>query len=503
MRRAVICLIAAGVAAACAARRPAGEGSPAALAHADALVRAGCYFCLTEALAGYEQPAAARRDASLRERIRIFALLAARVRELGLIGAPDWLEQGRTLATALAPGSVEHLFLDVAALVPLPAAAVPGDALDTTQRQYTRLEELQSRVGSQFERLAGNDVVAAYFHRVLTCLPAGPRETPPPPFPHGDIPLLAYRGALCTREPGGNMDALLAKEPRFVEARYFKAMHVFSTGKLLSTEQELDRLEAPFRDMAAAAFLRGQVLLMLEDFAAAATQFDRVLALVPDQPRARFERLRALSYDGQFKAAEQAATAMIETGTWFQGEAHYWRAWNRRQLRHLEDAASDIDTCKRLLFNAAVPKLAGLIALDRNQLDIALYELTTSIERKRDDCDVHFALGQVHARRAVWADAGQAFEQAATCAVNAQAAAEQRLREIARASLDERRRQYLSARAERDRQAAHAREGAAALNAASSFVLASEPALARTWAQRAVAWKEWADRARDLLDKLP
>lgn len=501
MLRVLACLIAALFVTGCGAKRQL-DIDLAVRAHADALVRAGCYRCLQEALSLYEEQAAPRSAEADRQRVRVLALLAARVRELGLFGQPDWLAEGRALVTMQPAASVERLFLDLVGMVRMPAAAEGADGWEPHQRQRARIDELRERVQADLDPLSATDVVAAYFLRLFACV-ADSLDTPPPLQVHGDVPLVAYRAALCGRERGDALTAVLAQEPRFAEAHYFRAEVIFSTGALLSTERELNRLEAPFREMPAAAYLRGQVAMVMEDFTRAVTQFDIVLAQVPNQPRALLQRLEALSYAGRSDAAQRAATSLIELGTWFQGEAHYWRAWNGRQLKQLDEAALDIEAAKRLLFNAAVPKLAGLIALDRDQLDKALAELTTSLERKGDDCDVHFALGQVHARRALWADAAQAFENAASCSVDVQADAAKRLAEIAASPGDEAYQQRLIARAERDREVARAREGMSALNAANSFVRAANPALARTWAQRALAWEEWAGRARDLLARLP
>ena len=105
----------------------------------------------------------------------------------------------------------------------------------------------------------------------------------------------------------------------------------------------------------ASALLRGQVLLALEEFEAAAAAFDVVLATDADQPEALLYRMRAVSQLGDAARGEAAANRLVTLGTWYQGEAYYWRAWNRRALGRLGEAASDVETAKRVLFNAAVP----------------------------------------------------------------------------------------------------------------------------------------------------
>ena len=244
-------------------------------------------------------------------------------------------------------------------------------------------------------------------------------------------------------------------------------------------------------------------MLALEEFEAAAAAFDVVLATDADQPEALLYRMRAVSQLGDAARGEAAADRLVTLGTWYQGEAYYWRAWNRRALGRLDEAASDIETAKRVLFNAAVPKLAGFIAFDREQLDLALTELTTSRERNGNDCEVLFAIGQVHARRGRWADAAESFTATIGCTQAAQAAARTRMDEIAVAPLDPPRRARLQARAERDRATEHTREGLATFNAATAHVLAGHAEHARPLAERALAWQQWAGKAKELLDGLP
>lgn len=284
---------------------------------------------------------------------------------------------------------------------------------------------------------------------------------------------------------------------------YVKAIGAFARGELLTTERELDAFDAAFPRSPASSMLRGQVLGALEEFDAAVAAFDEVLAVEPDRPDALLHRMRALSHAGDAPRGAAAANRLIAVGTWHQGEAYYWRAWNRRALGALDAAADDIETAKRVLFNAAVPKLAGFIAFERNLMPDALAELTTARERNTGDCEVTFALGQVHARDRRWAEAAAAFAETIVCTQAAQTLAASKLDEIARADLAPARRERMRARAERARAAEYAREGMATFNAGTASALAGRPVEARPLLQRAAAWAQWASRAQELLATLP
>ncbi len=384
----------------CAARQPLAPILDVAAieARADGLARAGCYQCLKEALAIL--PAGAAFDTC---RFRLLVLAAARVRELGLTGEPDWLARARDLAGG-SPTAVQQVLIDLASATVMPRGTRPpmpsGGAVERLNR-----EQLGARAAQQLLTLGQTDVAAAYFlqHAVCSDLGIAP-EAVEISEAMRRVPLVAYRIVSCGRIEDEALDALLAAEPRLVELHYFKATAAFVTGALLTTERELGVFDERFPASPASALLRGQVLLALEEFDAAVAAFDVVLSADPDQPEALLHRMRAVSQLGDAARGEAAADRLVTLGTWYQGEAYYWRAWNRRALRRLDQAASDIETAKRVLFNAAVPKLAGFIAFDREQLELALTELSTSRERNGDDCEVLFAIGQVHARRGRWAD---------------------------------------------------------------------------------------------------
>ena len=476
----------------CAARQlPAPILDVAAIeARADDLARAGCYQCLKEALAIL--PAGAAFDT---RRFRLLVLAAARVRELGLTGEPDWLGRARDLA-GVSPTAVQQLLIDLASATVMPRGTRPpmpsGGAVERLNR-----EQLGARAAQQLPSLGQTDVAAAYFLQHAVCSDLGiASEAVEISEAMRRVPLVAYRIVSCGRVDGEALDALLAAEPRLVELHYFKATAAFVTGALLTTERELRVFDERFPAAPASALLRGQVLLALEEFEAAAAAFDVVLATDADQPEALLYRMRAVSQLGDAARGEAAADRLVTLGTWYQGEAYYWRAWNRRALGRLDEAASDIETAKRVLFNAAVPKLAGFIAFDRQQLDLALTELTTSRERNGNDCEVIFAIGQVHARRRRWAEAADSFTATIGCTQAAQAAARTRMDEIAGAPLDPPRRARLQARAERDRATEHTREGLATFNAATAHVLAGHADHARPLAERALAWQQWAGKAR-------
>lgn len=476
----------------CAARRPGPPQRSLAdvAADVDALVREGCYHCLRAALEALPPPGSPL-DA---RRFRILALLGSRARQLDLHADPDWLAQGRALAAA--PTSGQQLLLDLAALTQPPAAS-RAEPLDGPRRTG-----LAARVAALLSQGDEDAAVSRFFLEQARCMGLVPASEPGEGEARSAIPLAEFRAVTCRPIDLDALDAFAAAHPRFSELHLFKALGAFSAGALLTSERELDAFDEAFEPTPASAMLRGQILAALEEWDAALAAFDRVLAARPDQPDALLHRMRALSQMGDASGGEAAADRLIGLGTWHQGDAFYWRAWNRRARGRLEEAAADVETARRVLFNAAVPKLAGFIAFERGQMAVALAELTASRDREAGDCEVQFAIGQVHARERRWAEAQAAFTATIDCTRTAQSAADAELVEIARAPLDPPRRERMRLRAERRRAAERTREGLATFNAGTAAVLGGRPDAARPLLERAAAWPQWADRAREQLAAL-
>src|SRR5207247_10212173 len=68
--------------------------------------------------------------------------------------------------------------------------------------------------------------------------------------------------------------------------------------------------------------------------------YDAALALVPTHRDALLGRVVTLSHLSRHDDAIAAATRIIELGSWFTGEAYYWRAWNEYHVVRVEDRKS-------------------------------------------------------------------------------------------------------------------------------------------------------------------
>ena len=455
------------------------------------LIRAGCYRCLRDALVLVDEGHAVER------RFDVLALLASRVREVGVIDEVDW--RARAESAAPADDARTALILAVVDQKRQPQGGRVFDQLDVTPARRDEIEIADSAVWPA----TPSDPVDRYFFLTLRCtgLISGDASLDGKLGPN-DSPLIGYRRATCGRVEADALDELRVAEPRFSETHYFSALAALNAGRILATERALEAFAVLFPRATAADFLHGQVLLALEEFEPAAEAFARVLRVMPSMPEALLYHMRTESQVDPARG-EAAANRLVSLGTWHQGEAYYWRAWNRRALKRLDEAAADIETAKRVLYNAAVPKLAGFIAYERGDMPLAEAELVESMRRDASDCEVQFAIGQVLIRTRRWPEAATRFVSTVACSRTMQEALSRRLTELPDAELDPARRGRLEARIERQRAAERAREGLATYSAASALAVSGRPAEARPLAESALNWPDLRVKAEQLLTQLP
>src|SRR5262249_52045867 len=152
-----------------------------------------------------------------------------------------------------------------------------------------------------------------------------------------------------------------------------------------------------------------------EDFDAAVRSFDLTLDVVPAHAEALLGKARAMTYLGQHAAAISAADRLLAVGQWYLGDARYWRAFNEMQLGQLDAAWDDVEKAQTLLVNAEVPKLAGIIAYRRRQIDVARAQFQESNKRDRQDCETSLYLGIVLSEARTWSGAVDVFTRTVAC----------------------------------------------------------------------------------------
>jgi len=152
-----------------------------------------------------------------------------------------------------------------------------------------------------------------------------------------------------------------------------------------------------------------------EEWTDALAEYDAVLRQMPQHREALLGRTIALSRLRRFDEAIASATTMIDLGSWFLGEAHYWRAWNEFSLQRYAEARKDADSARSRMVNAALFVLSGLIEWNERRLATADSEFEEALKMDFGRCDAAQYLGRVRAQRNRIAESVAAFQQAIQC----------------------------------------------------------------------------------------
>jgi tetratricopeptide (TPR) repeat protein len=240
----------------------------------------------------------------------------------------------------------------------------------------------------------------------------------------------------------------------------------------------------------------------LEEFQQAVDFFDRTLAVVPRDPDALLNKAKALTYAGRYTESLATVDTLLTQARWLVGDARYWRALNESQLGRLDEAWDDVELAAKLLVNAEVPKLAGIVAYRRKEIDVSRAKFELSRQRNPDDCETGFYLGVVLGEQAQWPRAADVLVETANCLEQVELTLKKEIDDIRASTQPPERRARLIAK--REQQIATDRRMIATCwyNTAVSYFSVSRKDDARTFAEKVAADEQFGERARELLARL-
>lgn len=478
---------------------------------ADALVRAGCYHCLIDAAALYRREAERESDAvgARRRLVDTLLLAAVRERELGLGGGTS-LQQARDEAARLPAPSDYGLFVDLVASTAWKAGGVAREQQDALFATFPMVARSWSDWRVRLQASAGSDLLSQYLLYAFDCgnqtrLTNAKLEpwNPPPDAP----PILQYLRATCGAWSRPALTSLLERVPAFTEINLFLGELALAAGTLRTSEQHLRLALDAIPDLHAARVLLGHVYLAMEDIDPARDAYHTVVVAVPGHRDALLGEAKALSFLGRAQEAIAVLDRMIDLGTWYMGEAHYWRGYNRYRLREYETADEDVGAARiRLPMDPQLDKLAGLVALARNDVERAGREFRAAVEhvegRGQRDCEAGYYLASVLVMQRQWVEGAARFDAAAPCYAKDERTARERIDAIAASDLPAARKERLTAAKYAQIEGILAQQARSWFNAAAAYVNSGQPDKARPLAERAAAHPVMAEQARALLERL-
>lgn len=487
-----------------------------AMRHADALVRAGCLDCLSEAYGLYDRLAAESQGhpGAARGAVEAALLVAARERELGLddSGATDLARRHLSKLPA-ADRDVLALTIDVVDALPGggPAGGLTSDR-DVARRATAVRRRDEFRVF--LEAHADDSPLLAYTWLSFACAYRGASDDSVATVSQRsptwrDTTLLAYRMATCRGSDRPVLRALLTANPRFVELRYFIGRLAVDDGFIDEGIDEWEQASAWRPRWPALTQALADAYLGIDEYERALECYERTLAQADALPAALLGKARALTYLARHDAALGVLDQLLAANGWYVADAYYWRALNETQLERYPAAWDDIERASSLFVSADVSKLAGIIAHRLGRSEIARNRFEEAWRRNRTDCEVGVHLSIVQSGLRAWAGALEALGRTATCLESAerQLAGEiERIRSVAEppatpAAAARQAREI----ADREARIATGKRLLATVwfNSAVASYYSARMDDARSFAERVLADDEFGAAARTLLARLP
>jgi tetratricopeptide (TPR) repeat protein len=293
----------------------------------------------------------------------------------------------------------------------------------------------------------------------------------------------------------------VAAEPRFVEVSYFLGQLDVARQRLDEADAAFDRAYAWHPQWPTLTLSMANVAMTAEEFDRALQMYDATLQLEPRAVDALLGRVRALTFLG--RNVEAIATVdQLLAERWYQGDARYWRALNETQLERYDEAWADIELAAKLLINAEVPKLAGIISFSRHELEVSRAKFDESRSRNAHDCETGFYLGVVLAELRQWPRTADVLLDTARCLDNAEEKTRREIAEIGASTEPAARKAKKSAKREQVIAAGRRMRAQSWFNTAVAYFNLSRTDDARGFAERVAADEVFGERARDLLSRL-
>ncbi|AMY09951.1 putative PEP-CTERM system TPR-repeat lipoprotein [Luteitalea pratensis] len=488
---------------------------PSRLQAAEASVVDGCYRCLEIGLREYEAALAAGVDATVAPRAyRVAVHLAVRERLLGLFPG-EYQDAPARLAQRALPDD-RAAAADVLGVMPWRRGTQTLGMVPSVQS--ADLPRLRDRRRA-LEPLAETDAWHAMLLLALVgtnpILGLGDGERPPRGVQpgldrdtwwrrHPDDAALSFTRLTLLRASLDELAGFREMHPAFVETDAITGEGELARGRLVSADEAFARALEAFPGLVPALALRADIRQRMEDQAVALGLYDRLLERFPEHREALLGRVKTLGFLARHDDAIAAVDRMLALGTWYLGEAHYWKAWNLFSLGRLDDSRVSVDAARPLMVNADLSYLGGAIAFRQQRLDDAHRDFDTAVELESRHCEAHFDRAAVDLTRGAWPVASAGFDEAFECLDARTPTLERRIADAREARLADDVRAALVARREQALRDHHAQLGWARYNAGVAYANSGKPAEARARADEAITiGGPAASAAQRLLPQLP
>lgn len=513
--RAVLLISVLAAAAACAAARkaPLAPAVPridwaARIAAADDLFAAGHYIALREAVGIYREALAvpAWKAGVAEKLVRASLALELRKRDLGILPSEPFPDIDAPAAAD--PSLLRYApWIELLAGLPVKMKGSPGIDRVAGRTLDQQLDWVAARVPGldrELERAADDDDLAAALRLALRTafFYKFPEKLESKTYLdlHPDSPLTAFQAAMSPAFDFDSLEDLLAGDPGFVEVHYFLGEGALLAGKLLTAERHYLAVHEKIPESLSVMISLAKVAFQIEEIESCLEWNEKALAVLPAYRDALLGKGLALGYLGRNEEALAVLERLLELGTYYMGEGHFWTAWNQNELGRLEEARRAIDLARVFLVDVAdVHSLAGIIAYRQGRLDDAEKDLLHALRLQSSDSDAAFYLGKLYADRKDWLNSAIYFAGAALSLEEKERSLEQKIEEIEASEMAPERRARLVAKKRVQIVSVQATKATCQYNGAAGYHNAGSFERALDLARLAAAHPAFAEKAAELI----
>jgi len=480
----------------------------AKISQADSLFSKGHYTAIKDALRIYEDALGVpdRRAAVAEKYVRSAVALGLREKELGILAAKPADEladfvAGEPSLAAYAP------WLELLAGLPNKVKGKPGDVETGGRKMEAQLDWVNARVPDLDreigERAQADDLAAAlrlalratFFYKFQD-------KVAPKTYLdlHPGSRLTAFQAAVSPSLEADELEALLALDPEFSEIHYYLGEVALLGGKLLTAERHYLAIHEKIPESLSVLISLAKVAFQMEEIENCLGYNERALAFLPTYRDALLGRGLCLGYLGRNDEALAVLARLLELGTYYIGEAHYWTAWNHSELGRLEEARRAIDSAKVFLVGVSdVSALSGIIAYRQGRLGDAEQDLREALTLEPTAGDAAYYLGRLYADRKDWLNSGIYFAGAALSFEEKEKGLEKKIGEIEASEMAPERKTAMVVKKRLQIQSVQATKATCQYNGAAGYHNAGVFERALDLARLAAAHPAFAEKAAELI----
>jgi tetratricopeptide (TPR) repeat protein len=480
----------------------------AKIREADALYARGHYTALKDARRIYKEALAVpERRAGVAEKfVRSAIALGLREKELGILPGRTAQELAAFVAAypALAPYAS---WIELLSGLPNKIKGSPGIEQTGGRTLEAQLDWANARIpdlDKELEEQSRTDDLAAALRLALRATFFYKFQDGFAPEKvldlHPDSRLAAFQAAVSPSLEPKQLEALLAHEPEFSEAHYYLGETALLSGNLLTAERHYLAVHDSIPESLSVLISLAKVAFQMEETESCFEYNEKALTLLPTYRDALLGKGLCLGYLGRNEEALAVLGWLIELGTYYLGESHYWTAWNLNELGRFGEARRAIEAAKVFLVGVSdVAALSGIIAYRQGRLDDAEKDLRQALNLEPADSDAAYYLGKLYADRKDWMNSGIYFAGAALSFEDKERSMEKKIEEIEASEMPPERQARLAARKRAQILSVQASKATCQYNGAAGFHNAGFFERALDLARLAASHPAFSEKAAELI----